>query len=74
MASWFTGWEMLHDSNWEFLLRADRTQHMEYEVCLNVLFNFKEDVSTWRYRSLCCHFIISLLGVEALVITKLNVT
>lgn len=63
MASWFAGWEMLHDSNWEFLLRADRIQHMQYEVCLNVLFNFKEDASTWGCRGFRCRFTISLLDV-----------
>lgn len=37
---------VLQNSNWEFLHRADRTQHMEFEVSLNVHFNLKEDPST----------------------------
>lgn len=65
---------MLHDSNWEFLLRADRTQHMEYEVSLNVHFNLKEDPLTWSCMSLNCLFTGSLLGGEGFAITKFNVT
>lgn len=65
---------VLHNSSWEFLLQADRTQHMEYEVSLNVHFHLKEHPSTGGCMGLNSLFTNSLLGGEGLAITKLNVT
>lgn len=65
---------VLHNSNWEFLHRADRTQLMEYEVSLNVHFNLKENPLTWGCMGLHCLFTVSVVDGEELAITKLNVT
>lgn len=65
---------VLHNSSWEFLLRADRTQHMQYEASLNVHFHLKEYSSAGGCIGLNSLFIISLLGGEGLAITKSNLT
>lgn len=65
---------VLHDSSWEFLLRADRTHYTEYKVSLNIHFNLKEDPLTWGCIGLHCLFTVSLPSGEGLAITKLSVT